>query len=82
MTSHLSRKFPSGLRKRAGQPVQDRVESNLELVTEVVARGKDADAEDEVLAMIAETSESDRVMAERIHAVFKANAPELRPKLW
>ncbi|MEV5836789.1 DUF1801 domain-containing protein [Nocardia sp. NPDC052112] len=26
--------------------------------------------------------DSDRVMAERIHAIVKANAPELSPKLW
>jgi uncharacterized protein YdhG (YjbR/CyaY superfamily) len=46
------------------------------------ARGKDADAENEVLAKIAEVPEADRVIAERIHAVVKANAPELKPKLW
>ncbi|WP_225833105.1 iron chaperone [Streptomyces sp. NK08204] len=41
-------------------------------------------AEDEaaVLAKIAEMQDSDRVMAERIHAVIKAGAPELAPKLW
>ncbi|POX44072.1 hypothetical protein C3488_34065 [Streptomyces sp. Ru72] len=41
-------------------------------------------AEDEaaVLARIAEMQESDRVMAERIHAVVKESAPELAPKLW
>ncbi|WP_435228939.1 iron chaperone [Streptomyces sp. Tue6028] len=41
-------------------------------------------AEDEaaVLAKIAEMQESDRVMAERIHAVVKASAPDLAPKLW
>lgn len=46
------------------------------------ARGKDADAENDVLAKIAEMPESDRVMAERIHTVVKANAPQLKPKLW
>jgi uncharacterized protein YdhG (YjbR/CyaY superfamily) len=35
-----------------------------------------------VLAKIAEMPESDRVMAEHIHALVKANAPELKPKLW
>ncbi|MCX5010283.1 DUF1801 domain-containing protein [Streptomyces sp. NBC_00555] len=35
-----------------------------------------------VLAKIAEMSDSDRVMAERFHAVVKASAPELAPKLW
>ena len=46
------------------------------------ARGKDADAENEVLDKIAEMPEPDRVMAERIHAVVKATAPELKAKLW
>ena len=41
-------------------------------------------AEDEaaVLAKIAEMPDSDRVMAERLHAVIKASAPDLSPKLW
>jgi len=44
-------------------------------------RGK-KDPEGELLAKIAEMAEPDRVMAERVHAVIKANAPELAPKLW
>ena len=45
-------------------------------------RGAKADTESDVLAKIAEMSESDRVIAERLHAVIKANAPGLTPKLW
>ena len=49
-------------------------------------RGSRADkaAEDEaaVLAKIAEMEGSDRDMAERIHAVVRASAPGLAPKLW
>jgi uncharacterized protein YdhG (YjbR/CyaY superfamily) len=45
-------------------------------------RGKDVDAENEVLAKIAEMPEPDRAMGERIHAIVKANAPELKAKLW
>jgi uncharacterized protein YdhG (YjbR/CyaY superfamily) len=41
-----------------------------------------ADGEDTVLAKIAEMSKSDRALAERIHAVVKASAPTLTPKLW
>ncbi len=41
-----------------------------------------ADAERELLAKIAEMPASDRVMAERIHAVIKASAPALSPKTW
>ena len=39
-------------------------------------------AESDVLAKIAEMPESDRVMAERIHAIVKANAPDLSPRTW
>ncbi|OAH10877.1 iron chaperone [Streptomyces jeddahensis] len=49
-------------------------------------RGSRADkaalAERDVLAKIAEMQDSDRVMAERVHAVVTASAPELAPKLW
>ncbi|WP_326719131.1 MULTISPECIES: hypothetical protein [unclassified Streptomyces] len=43
---------------------------------------KAAEAERDVLAKIAEMQDSDRIMAERIHAVVKAGAPVLEPKLW
>jgi uncharacterized protein YdhG (YjbR/CyaY superfamily) len=46
------------------------------------ARGKEADEESAVLAKIAEMSEPDRGMAERLHAIIKASAPTLSPKLW
>jgi uncharacterized protein YdhG (YjbR/CyaY superfamily) len=39
-------------------------------------------AESDVLAAIAAMPESDRVMAERIHAIIKASAPALSPKTW
>jgi uncharacterized protein YdhG (YjbR/CyaY superfamily) len=45
-------------------------------------RGKKADEESAVLAKIAEMTESDRAMAERLHDVIKASAPALSPKLW
>ena len=41
-----------------------------------------ADGESGVLAKIAEMPKADRVMAERIHALVKANAPELAPRTW
>jgi uncharacterized protein YdhG (YjbR/CyaY superfamily) len=42
----------------------------------------DADGEREVLAKIAEMPESDRVMAERLHALVAATAPDLTPRTW
>jgi uncharacterized protein YdhG (YjbR/CyaY superfamily) len=41
-----------------------------------------ADGESDVLAKIAEMLESDRVLAERVHAIVKATAPALSPKTW
>ena len=41
-----------------------------------------ADAESAVLAKIAEMPEPDRAMAERLHAIIKASAPKLSPRLW
>jgi uncharacterized protein YdhG (YjbR/CyaY superfamily) len=46
------------------------------------SRAAKADGESEVLAKIAELPEPDRTMGERIHAIIKASAPVLSPKLW
>jgi uncharacterized protein YdhG (YjbR/CyaY superfamily) len=43
---------------------------------------KTAADERDVLAKIAEMPESDRALAERVHAVVTTVAPELSPKLW
>jgi uncharacterized protein YdhG (YjbR/CyaY superfamily) len=45
-------------------------------------RAGKADGESDVLEKIAEMPEPDRGMAERLHALVKANAPELTPKTW
>jgi uncharacterized protein YdhG (YjbR/CyaY superfamily) len=46
------------------------------------SRAARADGESDVLAKIAEMPEPDRAMAERLHALIKANAPVLSPKTW
>ena len=45
-------------------------------------RAAKADGESDVLAKIAEMPEPDRAMAERVHAIIKASAPELAPRTW
>jgi uncharacterized protein YdhG (YjbR/CyaY superfamily) len=42
----------------------------------------EVDGESAVLAKIAELPESDRAMAERVHAIVKAAAPGLSPRTW
>ena len=51
-------------------------------VQEMKASARKADGESTVLEKIAEMPESDRAMAKRLHAVIKASAPGLEPKLW
>jgi uncharacterized protein YdhG (YjbR/CyaY superfamily) len=46
------------------------------------ARGGKKDGESDVLAKIAEMPDADRVMAERLHALIKASAPDLTPRTW
>src|SRR5262245_19394146 len=53
-----------------------------ERAQELKAAKSKAEAEADVLAKIAEMPESDRAMAERLHAVVKAAAPTLSPKTW
>jgi len=45
-------------------------------------RAGKTDGESAVLAAIAAMEAPDRAMAERVHAIIKANAPALSPKTW
>jgi uncharacterized protein YdhG (YjbR/CyaY superfamily) len=45
-------------------------------------RAGKADGERDVLEKISEMGEADRAMAERIHAIVTASAPDLVPKTW
>jgi uncharacterized protein YdhG (YjbR/CyaY superfamily) len=45
-------------------------------------RADKAEGESEVLAQIAKMPEPDRALAERLHAIVKASAPALSPRLW
>ena len=61
--------------------MQDRVQE-MKVDGRRGSRADKADGESEVLAKIAELPESDRALAKRLHAVIKASAPALSPKLW
>src|ERR1700759_2196674 len=45
-------------------------------------RPSKADGERDVLEKISEMGDTDRVMAERIHAIVTASAPDLAPRTW
>ncbi|HEX8229311.1 MAG TPA: DUF1801 domain-containing protein [Chloroflexia bacterium] len=53
-----------------------------ERARELKAEAEKADGESAVLEKIAEMPDADRVIAERLHAIIKANAPVLTPKTW
>ena len=53
-----------------------------ERAKELKAEARKADGERAVLAKIAEMPEPDRAMAERLHEIVKASAPDLSPKTW
>jgi uncharacterized protein YdhG (YjbR/CyaY superfamily) len=53
-----------------------------ERARELKAAASKADAEKDVLAKIAEMPNADRAMAERLHAIVKATAPDLSPRTW
>ena len=53
-----------------------------ERAKEVKAEASRADGEKALLAKIAEMPKPDRAMAERLHAIITASAPDLSPKTW
>src|SRR5215218_8985994 len=53
-----------------------------ERARELKAQAQKADGESDVLAKIAEMQEPDRALAERLHEIVKASAPDLSPKTW
>ena len=73
--------------KKAGQKftAEERAamrERAQELKAEARATRDKAAGESAVLAKIAEMPETDRSMAERLHAIVKASAPALTPRTW
>jgi uncharacterized protein YdhG (YjbR/CyaY superfamily) len=56
--------------------------SELKTAARRGSRATKADGEGDVLAKIAEMRDSDRALAERLHALIKATAPDLAPRLW
>ena len=53
-----------------------------ERAQELKAEERRADGEQALLAKIAEMPKPDRAIAERLHAIITASAPDLSPKTW
>jgi len=69
------------VKKSEGFTAEERA-AMRERAKEQKAEAQKADGERAVLAKIAEMQASDRAMAERLHEIVKASAPELSPKTW
>jgi len=74
-----SNKKSKGFTDEERAALKDRAQ---ELKAESRANKDKADGESAVLAKIAEMPEPERAMAERLHALIKASAPALAPRLW
>ena len=68
-------------RKSKGFTAEERA-AMKERAKEQKAEAQKADGERAVLAKIAEMQGLDRAMAEQLHEIIKANAPDLSPKTW
>lgn len=82
-----SSKKPAAAKSSPGFTEEERaaMREHIQELKTSAARGKGADradGESDVLAKIAAMAAPDRALGERIHAILKANAPELTPKLW
>ena len=86
MSAKKETRMPSGtgsVKKVSSFSEEERAAMKERAAEAKSARGKkDDDGEAEVLAKIAEMPESDRVLAERIHALVKDCAPGLSAKTW
>ena len=69
--------------KKAGKGfTEDERAAMKERARELKAEAKGADGERELLAKVAEMSQPDRGMAEKVHAIIRKNAPQLSSKTW
>jgi uncharacterized protein YdhG (YjbR/CyaY superfamily) len=86
--THKSAKSTTAKNKTSGGFTDEERAAMKERAHELRAAGRrgqrsgKSDRESDVLAKIAEMPETDRAMAERLHAVIKASAPALSPRTW
>ena len=77
----MAEKKPATKSKSAGFSAEERA-AMKERAKELKAEASRADGESALLAKVAEMKGPDRAMAERLHAIITASAPELAPKTW
>jgi uncharacterized protein YdhG (YjbR/CyaY superfamily) len=80
-TQKSTKKTTATGKTRKGFTAEERA-AMKERARELKTAANEAEAEQAVLAKIGEMPASDRAMGKRIHAIVKANAPDLSPRLW
>jgi uncharacterized protein YdhG (YjbR/CyaY superfamily) len=80
-TQTSAKKSTASGKKSRGFTAEERA-AMKERARELKAAANEADAERAVLEKIAEMPEPDRVIGERFHAIVRASAPSLSPRLW
>ena len=80
-TQKSAQSTPQSKRRSTGFTDEERA-AMKDRVKEMKAASDKADEESAVLAKIAEMTPSDRAMGKRLHAIIKASAPALSPRLW
>ncbi len=79
-TTAINKKF-AGFTDEERAAMKERVQE-LKASAQRGPRADEADGESALLAKIAEMQQPDRAMAKRLHAIIKASAPALSPRLW
>jgi hypothetical protein len=79
-TTAISKKF-KGFTDEERVAMKERIQE-LKAAARLGPGADKADGESAVLAKIAEMPEPDRTMGKRLHAIIKASAPALSPRLW
>jgi uncharacterized protein YdhG (YjbR/CyaY superfamily) len=79
-SSTATKKRYEGFSAEEKAAMQDRVKEMK--VSARRGRADKAEEESDLLAKIAEMPEADRALGKRLHAVIKASAPDLSPRLW
>jgi len=79
-TTAINKKF-KGFTDEERVAMKERIQE-LKAATRRGPRADKAEGESALLAKIAEMPEPDRAMGKRLHAIIKASAPGLSPRLW
>jgi uncharacterized protein YdhG (YjbR/CyaY superfamily) len=80
-TQKSTKSSTASRKKSTGFTAEERA-AMRERAQELKAEARKADGESALLAKVAEMPRADRALAEGIHAIVKATAPDLSPKTW